>query len=313
MTSSELYPTDINPCPSGAETKVIANCDAELRAARWRPHGDAKGTVILAHGRTEFTEKYFEVICELLARGYVVFTFDWRGQGLATRELEEWQRGHIDDFDDFLGDLDCIFADEFFAACPSPRYVLAHSMGGNIMMRYLHDHPEIADRAVLSAPMLRFGSGIQVQALRLFASAASAIGRGNAEPFVSKPQPPAEQTFEKNPVTSDPERYERTRATVIAHPPLGVAGLSWQWLKAASASIEEIWRDDFMGELKTPVLLLAAGREKLVDPKGCRDYAARAEVCEAVTIEGALHEIMMERDPFRRQFWALFDEFLSRP
>jgi len=60
-----------------------------------------------------------------------------------------------------------------------------------------------------------------------------------------------------------------------------------------------------------PSLFLAAGREKLVTPGAAARIAAHSQHCEAVIIEGALHEIMMERDPFRRQFWALFDEFLS--
>ncbi len=312
MTSSELHTIDENPCPPGGEGTIIVNGDAELRAARWLPEGGGKGTVILAHGRTEFIEKYYEVIGELLERGFAVFTFDWRGQGLATRELEDWQRGHIENFDHFLADLDQIFASAFFTAMPGPRYVLAHSMGGNIMMRYLRDRPELAMRAVFSAPMLRIGSGIMRQALHFVAAVAMHMGRGDAEPFAARAEDPAKQSFEENPVTSDRARFERVRATVTAYPRLGVAGLSWHWLRAAMISVQVIWQDEFIQNLKVPTLLVAAGREKLVDPAACRDFAARSPVCDAVTIEGALHEILMERDRFRRQFWALFDEFVAR-
>lgn len=312
MTAADLVSIPENPCPEGGEAVLIRNGEAELRAARWIPEG-AKGTVILAHGRTEFVEKYYEVIGELLSRGFAVFTFDWRGQGLATRELEEWQRGHIDDFNNYLADLDAIFAHEFFTAMPVPHTVIAHSMGGNIMLRYLHAHPEFAKRAVFSAPMLQVGSAIASSAIRLLASGAAAIGRAGEEPFVSNPVDPIEDTFEGNPVTSDPARFERTRKTIAANPRLGLAGISWQWIKAAMDSIEVTWTDEFIAGLEVPTLLIAAGREKVVDPTGCKRYAALAASCEAVTIEGAMHEIMMEQDPYRRQFWALFDEFATRP
>lgn len=312
MTSADLTSIDANPCPPGAEAKIVRNGDAELRVARWVPEG-AKGTVVLAHGRTEFIEKYYEVIGELLARGFAVFSFDWRGQGMATRELEAWQRGHIENFNYYLADLDAIFTDGFYEATPGPRYVIAHSMGGNIMLRYLRDHPELAERAVLTAPMLQIGGAIAASAIRLLALGAISAGQAGEEPFVSKPVDPIEDTFEDNPVTSDPTRFERTRKTVEANPRLGLAGISWQWVKAAIDSIDVTWTEDFITGVKVPTLFVAAGRERIVDPTACKRFAAASKVCETVTIEGALHEIIMEKDHFRRQFWALFDEFVSRP
>ena len=311
MTSPELLSIDANPRPAGGEGTVVKNGDAELRVARWLPE-NAKGTVILAHGRTEFVEKYYEVIGELLERSYAIFTFDWRGQGMATRELEEWQRGHIENFEDYLADLDAIFTSDFFNAMPGPHHVIAHSMGGNIMLRYLHAHPELASRAVFTAPMLQVGSAIAGSAIRLLASGATAMGRSGEEPFVSNPIDPIDGTFEGNPVTSDAERFERTRLTIAANPRLGLAGISWQWIKAAMESIEITWSDEFIAALTVPTLFIGAGQEKIVDPTASKRYAALAATCEAVTIESAMHEIMMERDPFRRQFWALYDEFLSR-
>ncbi|MBL8547160.1 MAG: alpha/beta hydrolase, partial [Hyphomonadaceae bacterium] len=62
--------------------------------------GEARGSVIVAPGRTEFIEKYFEVIRELQARGFAVFCIDWRGQGLSGREVENSLKGHVVSFDD---------------------------------------------------------------------------------------------------------------------------------------------------------------------------------------------------------------------
>ena len=50
---------------------------------------------------------------------------------------------------------------------PQPLTFLGHSMGGNIVLRYLHDHPDVATRAVLSAPM----TGIRLPLLAPFVAA----------------------------------------------------------------------------------------------------------------------------------------------
>jgi lysophospholipase len=79
----ELIVTSDNPAPPGGVCSNVRTSDRiVLRVARWHPEGQARGTVVLAQGRAEFIEKYFETVAELLARGFAVVTFDWRGQGL---------------------------------------------------------------------------------------------------------------------------------------------------------------------------------------------------------------------------------------
>jgi len=52
-------------------------CDKEKRC----------GTIVLLGGRGEFLEKYSETITDLIEKGFDVYGFDWRGQGLSTRSL----------------------------------------------------------------------------------------------------------------------------------------------------------------------------------------------------------------------------------
>jgi lysophospholipase len=82
-----LTSTPDNPAPPGAVEEDISAADGvRLRTARWTP-SSAIGTVVVLGGRGEFIEKYFEVISELLARGFAVATMDWRGQGGSERSL----------------------------------------------------------------------------------------------------------------------------------------------------------------------------------------------------------------------------------
>ena len=110
----------------------------QLRTARWVPQTALRGTVVVLQGRSEFIEKYFEVIGELLARGFAVAAMDWRGQGGSARQLKNPRKGHIDDFSLFERDLGALVDDVLGPSCPQPWFGLCHSMGGAIMLSIAH-------------------------------------------------------------------------------------------------------------------------------------------------------------------------------
>src|ERR1700694_1956475 len=93
----ELVSLAKNPVPSGATVGAFRGYDgAELRFARWdATRMPRRGTVCLFGGRTEFIEKYFEVIADLRRRGFAVATMDWRGQGGSGRMLRNPNKGHV--------------------------------------------------------------------------------------------------------------------------------------------------------------------------------------------------------------------------
>src|SRR5438067_8752774 len=88
---ADLVATPANPIPPGAIVRRLRTPDgALLRAARWEATRVwPTGTVAIFQGHSEFIEKYFEVVTELLDRGFAVAIFDWRGQGGSARELAD--------------------------------------------------------------------------------------------------------------------------------------------------------------------------------------------------------------------------------
>ena len=56
----------------------------------------SKGTILLQQGHNEFIEKYFELIEEFKQRGYSVVSFDWRGQGLSDRMINNTNKQYIE-------------------------------------------------------------------------------------------------------------------------------------------------------------------------------------------------------------------------
>ena len=150
-----LAVTPDNPIPPGAVVAMARAIDGvELRTARWVPTTALRGTVAILHGRSEFIEKYFEVIGDLLARGFAVATLDWRGQGGSARLLRNPRKCHIDDFSLYERDVDALVDEVLGPSCPQPWFGLCHSMGGAILLDIAHADRCPFERVVLTAPMI---------------------------------------------------------------------------------------------------------------------------------------------------------------
>lgn len=301
------------PAPPGAVIEWLKLGDGvELRTARWiLADRDAHGTVLLIGGRTEFIEKYYEVVGELLARGLSVVTFDWRGQGLSTRALPEALKGHVRDFSEFDGDLVAVMNRIVREHGTKPYHALAHSMGGNVLLRYLHDNPHEFDRAVLTAPMLAVKTAPYPGWFARFMAVCSAmLGARNAYVFGGAVQDPFKQTFETNGVTSDVARFERLMTCLKTEPKLALGAPTFGWLEAAYRSMTLVASEEFAHGIETPVLLIGAAHDQLVHPGADLTLIKRIKRGMYVMLK-AEHEIMMERDEIRRAFWACFDAFVG--
>ena len=68
----------------------------------------------------------------------------------------------------------------------------------------------------------------------------------------------------------------------------------------------------YLERIDLPLLLMSAGQDQLIDIASHAPVAARLKNAEHVTIAGAKHEIMMETDDIRAQFWDAFDQLAAR-
>jgi lysophospholipase len=276
-----------------------------LRAALFSPPGPPKGSVVVSGGRTEPIEKYYEVVRELQARGFVVLVHDWRGQGLSHRALADPLKGHARGFGDFVEDYRALLA-HFDDRLPGLRIALGHSMGGCLTLLALAHGVGGFSAAVLSAPML----GLQTGKRPKWASQilARAMGLVKGEDYIlGDPGDPHGETFETNIVTHDRARYARNRALVEAEPGLRLNAGTWAWLDFAFAASR--WLKSARGPttIDYPVLVIAAGEEKLVDNGDQRAVVARLPKGRWIEIPGAYHELLQETDEVRARFWSEFD------
>jgi lysophospholipase len=300
-----------NPVPEGAIVGTCKTADGvTLRFARWHAPPGCKGTVCLFQGRSEFIEKYFEVVRDLQARGFAVATFDWRGQGLSDRALSDSRKGHVRRFSDYDIDLETFMREVALPDCPPPHFALAHSMGGAVMLRLAHKGRHWFERMVLSAPMIALAGRADSLAARVTARVLSLSGFGSSYiPGGSATAVPS-LPFEGNVLTTDPVRYARTNAIIDAAPALGIGSPTIAWLAGAYSCMHAFADVSYPLSLRQPMLIVGAAQDAVVSTPAIEQFAIRLRAGSHVVVAGSRHELLMERDIIRGQFWAAFDAFV---
>lgn len=309
-----LVETPDNPSPDGAALGVVTAADGvKLRAAVWQPKGAPLGTVVVCTGRTEFIEKYFELIGEFLSRNYAVVCFDWRGQGLSDRLLDDRGKGHVRRFADYDLDLDAIVAGPL-ADLPKPWVLFGHSMGGHVGLRFLARRPEVFERALLSAPMLKIWLAAP---LRLIAAALARVlcWAGQREAYVpgGKGNDGFGIPFEDNRVTTDRRRYVRNIDILRADRTLGIGGPTWGWIDEAFTSMRRLRKPAFAKLIRCPLMIVGAAHDQIVHQGADLSLVRQVKHGLFVLFSDAQHELVQESDHIRGVFWHAADAFLEAP
>lgn len=284
-----------------------------LRAGRFAPDPavPGRGVCVLLTGQTEFIEKYFEVIDELRGRGFAVACLDWRGQGGSDRLIpDDSRKSYVEDFAAYDEDL-AAFMEQVVKPMGDARPIaLAHSMGAHNLLRYLARKPYTFAKAVLTAPMVAVSfRGYAAWLVHMVTRIESWRGNGAGWVWGMEARDPHAMTFASQMVTSDEARFARTQAILMAHPQLRLAGATWAWLGAALRSMA--WLKAQAPNITTPLLVIGAGADRIVVTAQTRAFAARLPHACYREIAGAGHEMLMERDVFRAQWWQAFDAFLE--
>jgi lysophospholipase len=116
--------------------------------------------------------------------------------------------------------------------------------------------------------------------------------------------------FKGNRLTSDPVRYARNAEAASAIGPGAIGAPSVAWLDAAFRFMKCFTAPNYALKIRLPTLIVAGGADPVCATPATERFAARLKAGYAIVIPGARHEILMERDEIREQFWAAFDAFI---
>ena len=308
----KLVAIPANPVSDNFVTGTLKAPDGvALRFARWQPPAGRRGTVCIFQGRAEWIEKYFETVRDLRARGFAVAALDWRGQGLSDRPLGDRRKSHVRDFAEYDSDLETFMREIVLPDCPPPIFAIGHSTGAAVLIRAAFRGHRWFDRMVLTAPLIKLG-GIDysmgtgpliVRALRIAGFGTMYVPKTDTSIVESRP-------FLGNILTSDPVRYARNAAIIEAEPALAVGAPTVAWMDAAFRAMRAMRDRSYPGRIRQPMLIVAGGNDAVVSNTAIEDFASMLRAGSHLVIVGAQHEILMEQDRFRSQFWAAFDAFV---
>lgn len=155
--------------PSEAFSTFTASDGVRLHATAW-PVARPRAAVIVSHGLGEHAGRYAAFARELVTRGIAVHALDHRGHGRSGGV-----RGFVRRFDRYVADLE-EYRRRVAGDLPAgtPVFLLGHSLGGLIAIRWLETHAGVAlAGAILSAPLL----GVAVQAPRWKVAASGVLSK----------------------------------------------------------------------------------------------------------------------------------------
>ncbi|GAA4211745.1 alpha/beta hydrolase [Sphingomonas endophytica] len=295
--------------PSDARLTFDSAADG-WRLRRFSRAGRGRGALMFQGGRGDMIEKYLEAFSDWHERGWAVTAFDWRGQGGSGRLCANPHVGHCDDFSPLIDDLAVVWRN-WRAQQHGPHVLVGHSMGGYMALRALLDDVVRADAVVLVAPMLGLRSPIGSWLGRRVAQAMARVGDPARPAWKSHERPG--MLPRRRLLTADKARYGDEEWWLTEQPDLRLGPPSWAWLAEAFAATTRLRTDPALPRLTTPVLMLIAEHDRLVDPRPAAQVAARLPNATLVRFgRGAAHELLREADPVRQRAMAAIDAFLDR-
>lgn len=271
-------------------TTYVAEDGDNLAIQDWPldPDTRLRGVVLLVHGLGEHAGRYEALARRLNSWGFAVRGYDHYGHGESGGV-----RGGLPSDNRLVEDLaDVLSSTRKRMNADTPLILLGHSMGGLVAARLVALRLARVDGLVLSSPAFDPGLNAFQQFLLavLPALAPDLRVRNGLDPRWISHDPQVVKAYQQDPLVHD--RISGRLARFIAEG--GAATL------AAAAKWE------------VPTLLLYAGADKLVSPRGSAAFARAAppRVVEAHCFADAYHEIFNELD--REPVYQQLAQWLAR-
>ena len=300
--------------PDATESRWRAGDGFAIRRLdRPPPAGAPRGSLLFMPGRGDAYEKWLESMAQWHREGWQVTSADWRGQALSGRLGGDRRTGHVADFAVWVDDYAAFWAD-WSASTPGPHVAVAHSMGGQVVLRAVAEERVRPDALVLSAPMLGLHpTWLPSRLLHAVARGICALGDPRRPAWQGSERPELVRKARGHLLTHDEARYDDELWWRQQRPAIAMGAASWGWIERALASISLLERPGVLERVAVPTLLLGASVDGLVSWPAIRRAARRLPQAELVGFGAECrHEILREVDPVRDRALAAVADFLNR-
>lgn len=278
----------------------------------------AHANLLVLNGRADFLEKWSETYRYFHAAGFAVASWDWRGQGGSSR-LGDTGAGHIDSFDRWLADMDELASTALTTLGDGPWFILAHSMGAHLALRWLADparrhHPlrQHLRAGILISPLCGLSLAWPLGRIApLVARWQLARRRGGHFAWGQSPgNAMQKRALQRYILTSSQDDFLDEERWLAHDPTLATGGVSWNWLAAFYASRATL-AGEALETVDVPLLILLASQERLVSNADTRRMAERLPDASVETFAGA-HELLREAPAMRQPVLDRIDNFIRQ-
>lgn len=315
IISEDNFPTEIlsieQTLHSYAHTGTISSFDGCSIAYEYFLVENPKASVILIHGFTEFYKKLYEMAWYFLNMGYNVFMYDQRDHGLSGRNSENTFITHVDNFNDYVQDLN-IFIKQIVV--PNSKNLkinlLGHSMGGAVTALYIMQDNIPINRAILSSPMVSPKThGFPTGLVRMVAGI-----YGKKDGY--KAMFPHSKPFDPNPDfinSSDKSaaRFKHNMSYRLNNPAYQNSAFSNKWIIEATKVKGAILNKRKLAKIKVPTLIISAENDHVVHQNLHYPLARGIKNSTIVTMPGAKHTVYTALGPELAQFYKIVFNFLE--
>jgi alpha-beta hydrolase superfamily lysophospholipase len=250
---------------------VTTGDGVSLRLLHWRLP-QAKRQVVIVHGLGEHAGRYQQTAEQLLALGCDVLAYDQYGHGKS-----QGKRGHLASDDQLLEHLRDVWR-AIEPAAPTRRILLGHSLGGLLAAAAVARGFVQPDALVLSSPALAVDMAAwQRAAVRWLPRLVPNLTLGNG--------------LNADYLSHDRRVVEAYRQDTLVHDRI-CARLGAFVANAGEQVLQQA------PQWHVPTLLLYAGEDRLVSPRGSDAFASVAPRARVTSkrFDGLYHEIFNEAD-----------------
>ena len=244
----------------------------------WAPDsGEVKAYIIAIHGWGTHSDR-MKILAEyFIEQGYAIYSFDLRGHWRNAGEIP----GHIDSMDHIQKDI-VLFRDFILKTANQKKiFLMGHSFGGLVSLIFAINHPAISG-VLISSPLLGIFKKLSIgkKVIKTFSKSILKLA----------PNKLLNNIIDQNQLTSDLKILkqhiaDKNRIDVIS--------------AKSAVEIDKFskWAMENASKLMCPILIIQAGRDKIVDKGKTKDFFERVKSKDKKykEYEGFLHELWNEK------------------
>lgn len=219
---------------------------------QWQRRPDPCGVILVVHGIGEHIGRYLDLEEWFTEQGFSCYGYDQRGHGRSGGP-----RTHVNDFSDYVADLQQITGIVQDREPGKPIFIYAHSMGTLVALLTVLHEPHHYRGLVIASPAITIGTGTPGWLLKI----GSLLGKVLPGVHVSSQIEPAN-------LSHDP-----AIVTAFEHDALVEGNVTLGWLGSILAAQQQVLR--LAHAISIPVLALHSRADPIAAVNGTRELVQR--------------------------------------